>query len=104
MDVLDKPTIIREGSSLYRSRLNIGCQRTCSCNSSHINCMTPKQWLKSQIGVWQFNYEARDIRKKDIHPATFPISLSRKVIELFSCEVVVKSKTHTVRCVFCSVD
>jgi len=86
MGVLDKPTIIREGSSLYRTRLNIGCQRTCNCKPSHINCMAAKEWLKSQLGVWQFNYEARDIRKKDIHPATFPISLARKVIELFTHE------------------
>lgn len=86
MDVLDKPTIIREGSSLYRTKLSIGCQRTCSCKPSHINCMTAKEWLKSQLGVWQFNYEARDMRKKDIHPATFPISLARKVIELFTHE------------------
>ena len=86
MDVLDKPTIIREGSSLYRTRLNIGCQRTCNCKPSHINCMSAKEWLKSQLGVWQFNYEARDIRKKDIHPATFPISLARKLIELFTHE------------------
>ena len=86
MGVLDKPTIIREGSSLYRTKLNIGYQRTCNCKASHINCMTPKQWLKSQLGVWQFNYEARDIRDKNIHPATFPISLAKKVIELFTHE------------------
>jgi len=79
-------TTIRESSVLYRTKLNIGHQRTCSCNSSHINCMTPKQWLKSQIGVWQFNYEARDVRDKNIHPATFPISLAKKVIELFTHE------------------
>jgi DNA modification methylase len=48
--------------------------------------MTPKEWLKSQLGVWQFNYESRDIRDKKIHPATFPISLARKVIELFTHE------------------
>jgi len=48
--------------------------------------MTPKEWLKSQLGVWQFNYEARDIRDKNIHPATFPISLARKIIELFTHE------------------
>jgi len=86
VDVLDKPTIIREGSSLYRTKLNIDFQRTCNCKPSHINCMTAKEWLKSQLGVWQFNYEARDIRKKNIHPATFPISLARKVIELFTHE------------------
>ena len=46
--------------------------------------MTAKEWLKSQIGVWQFFYEARDIRDKTVHPATFPLSLSRRVIELFT--------------------
>jgi DNA modification methylase len=46
--------------------------------------MTPKDWLKSQLGVWQFFYESRDIRDKKVHPATFPISLCKKVIELFT--------------------
>jgi DNA modification methylase len=46
--------------------------------------MTAKEWLKSQLGVWQFFYEKRDIRKKNVHPATFPISLSKKVIGLFT--------------------
>lgn len=48
--------------------------------------MTAKEWLKSQIGVWQFYYEGRDVRDKNLHPATFPISLSRKIIELFTHE------------------
>ncbi len=65
-------------------RLNIGSTRTCNCGPTHINCMTAKEWLKSQLGVWQFYYEKRDIRDKKLHPATFPISLARKVIELFS--------------------
>jgi DNA modification methylase len=46
--------------------------------------MTPKEWIKCQLGVWQFTYEIRDIRDKSVHPATFPISLSKKVIELFT--------------------
>jgi len=46
--------------------------------------MQAKEWLKSQLGVWQFYYESRDIRNKEIHPATFPISLASKVIELFT--------------------
>lgn len=46
--------------------------------------MSAKEWLKSQLGVWQFSYEARDIRDKTLHPATFPISLCKKVIELFT--------------------
>ena len=36
------------------------------------------------MGVWQFNYERRDIRDKTVHPATFPIALARRVIEQFS--------------------
>jgi DNA modification methylase len=48
--------------------------------------MTAKEWLKSQLGVWQFYYEARDIRDKTVHPATFPISLTQKVINLFTHE------------------
>jgi len=48
--------------------------------------MTAKDWLKSQLGVWQFSYEGRDIRDKNLHPATFPITLSKKVIELFTHE------------------
>jgi len=77
---------IRENSELYRHRLDIGYERTCECKKTHINCMTAKEWLKSQLGVWQFYYEKRDIRKKEVHPATFPISLAKKVIELFTHE------------------
>ncbi|MBV9673357.1 MAG: site-specific DNA-methyltransferase [Verrucomicrobia bacterium] len=40
--------------------------------------------MKCQLGVWQFSYEGRDIRDKAKHPATYPISLARKCIELFS--------------------
>ena len=76
--------VVREESALYRHKLPIEHQRTCSCPPSHINCMTAKDWLKSQLGVWQFFYEARDIRNKNIHPATFPIALAKKVIELFT--------------------
>ncbi len=36
--------------------------------------------------MWRFNYERRDVRDKKTHPATFPISLARRVIELFTHE------------------
>src|SRR3954453_679493 len=62
----------------------ISHHRTCACPPNNLNCMTAKEWLKSQIGVWQFFYEARDIRDKTLHPATFPLSLAKKVIELFT--------------------
>ena len=78
------PTVIREGSNLYRKELSINYERICSCKATHINCMTPREWLKNQLGVWQFNYESRDVRDKKVHPATFPISLSKRVIELFT--------------------
>lgn len=81
-----KEPVIHQEDSLYRQKLTIGYKRICDCKPSHINCMKPKEWLKSQLGVWKFSYESRDIRKKDIHPAAFPISLARKVIELFTHE------------------
>ena len=64
--------------------LTIVNERTCECKPSHINCLTAKEWLKNQLGVWRFNYEARDIRDKTVHPATFPISLARRLIEQFT--------------------
>ncbi len=67
-------------------KLGLPHRRTCSCKPTHINCMTPKEWLKSQLGVWEFFYESRDIRNKNLHPATFPISLARRIIGLFSHE------------------
>ncbi len=64
--------------------LDIGCDRTCACPPNHLNCMDAKSWMKSQLGVWEFYYEKRDIRDKRVHPAAFPISLARKCIELFT--------------------
>ena len=64
--------------------LEIRFNRTCDCPDNHINCLAAKEWLKAQIGVWQFYYEGRDIRDKDLHPATYPIALSTKCIELFT--------------------
>ncbi len=78
--------ITEDNHNFYRKKLDINYTRTCDCKPTHINCLTPKEWLKSQLGVWQFNYEKRDIRNKNLHPATFPISLAKKVVELFSHE------------------
>jgi DNA modification methylase len=64
--------------------LKIGHTRTCDCSPKHINCLTAKEWLQSQIAVWEFYYEKRDIRDKNIHPAVFPISLPTKCINLFT--------------------
>jgi DNA modification methylase len=70
----------------WLDKLDIGYLRACSCPPKHINCLTAKDWIKSQLGVWQFYYEARDVRDKTKHPATFPISLAKKVISLFTHE------------------
>jgi DNA modification methylase len=80
------PRVIREKTDYYRTMLDIGNNRTCSCAPNNLNCLTAKEWLKSQIGVWQFFYESRDVRDKNLHPATFPISLAKKVISLFTHE------------------
>lgn len=80
------PRVILESSGYYRTKLSIGTTRTCSCPPNHLNCLPAKEWLKSQIGVWQFFYESRDIRDKNVHPATFPISLAKKVISIFTHE------------------
>jgi len=67
-----------------RRTLEIGCQRACHCPPTHINCLTPKEWIKNQLGVWRFFYEKRDIRDKALHPATYPVALAKRCIELFT--------------------
>jgi len=83
MDLL-LPRIILQDEETISKPIPIEFSKTCDCTSNKLNCMTAKEWIKSQLGVWQFTYEKRDIRNKELHPATFPISLSKKVIELFS--------------------
>lgn len=68
----------------YLSLINIGHTRTCECPPKHMNCMTAKEWIKSQIGIWRFSYSGNDVRDKSLHPATFPVSLAKRVIELFT--------------------
>ena len=70
--------------SKNNKKLNIGYQKICDCPNSHINCLEPKEWVKGQVAVWEFFYEKRDIRDKNIHPAVFPIALPKKCIELFT--------------------
>ena len=67
-----------------KNKLDIGYKKTCKCPDTHINCLTAKEWVKSQVAIWEFFYEKRDIRDKSIHPAVFPISLPAKCIQLFT--------------------
>lgn len=80
------PRTVKEADTLYRTLIDIAHTKACDCKINHLNCMTAKEWIKSQLGVWQFTYEGRDIRDKSLHPATFPISLAKQMIELFSHE------------------
>jgi len=64
--------------------LEIGYKRTCRCALSHINCLTAKEWVKGQVAIWEFAYEKRDVRDKNVHPATFPIALAAQCIGLFT--------------------
>ena len=66
--------------------MDIGYKRTCSCNVNHINCLTAKEWIKDQLGIWQFYYEKNDIRDKSLHPAVYPISLAKRIVKLFTHE------------------
>ena len=86
MQELVLPRVIRESSELYRYQISLNHMKSCACQPNHLNCMTAKEWIKSQLGVWQFSYEGRDIRNKEMHPATFPIALAKRVIELFTHE------------------
>ncbi|MCI8648881.1 MAG: site-specific DNA-methyltransferase [Anaerotruncus sp.] len=58
--------------------------RLCDCKEGLLSCIAAKDWMKNQIGVWQFNYEPRDIRDKKVHPAVFPIAMAKRVIEQFT--------------------
>ena len=69
---------------MQNKKLNINHKRTCNCGKTHINCLNPKEWLKNQIALWEFFYETRDVRDREIHPAVFPIALPKKCIELFT--------------------
>ena len=67
-------------------KLNLAYDKTCDCPSNHTDCLTAKEWVKSMVGIWEFSYEKRDIRDKNIHPAVFPIALPAKCIKLFTHE------------------
>lgn len=86
MEEMVLPRLIQEASTQYRTTLPIAFAKTCACKSNHLNCLTAKEWLKCQLGVWQFSYEGRDIRDKTLHPATFPLALAERIIKLFTHE------------------
>ena len=64
--------------------IEISNARFCDCNKGYLSCIEARDWMKNQIGVWQFMYEPRDIRDKNMHPAVFPIAMAKRVIEQFT--------------------
>ena len=64
--------------------ITIDHTRLCNCKKGFLSCIEAKNWMKNQIGVWQFMYEPRDIRDKSVHPAVFPIAMAKRVIEQFT--------------------
>jgi DNA modification methylase len=79
-----KSTKVEAEVNIKAKKLDIGYKKTCNCPDTHINCLTPKEWVKGQVAIWELYYEKRDIRDKDIHPAVFPIALPKRCIELFT--------------------
>lgn len=69
-----------------KKEISINYKKTCTCKDNHINCLSAKDWLRYQVAVWEFYYEKRDIRDKNVHPASFPIALPAKCIKLFTHE------------------
>lgn len=71
---------------IHEPKLDIHADRTCSCPSTHISCISPKEWLQGMVTIKEFFYEKRDLRDKTIHPAMFPISLPTHFIKLLTHE------------------
>lgn len=61
-------------------------QRTCQCKPCKSNCLSAKEWMKSQVPIWEFAYNKEDLAAKKIHPAIFPSGLASKVISMFTHE------------------
>lgn len=64
--------------------IKIDNHRLCGCPKGYLSCIEARDWMKNQIGVWQFMYEPRDVRDKKVHPAVFPIAMAKRVIEQFT--------------------
>ena len=62
----EKTSDLPELKKAIPSKLPILHDRTCNCAANHLNCLTAKEWMKSQIGVWEFYYNGRDVRDKNI--------------------------------------
>jgi DNA modification methylase len=95
-EIISSKTLVPDTTKMVQTtndgkKLNMGFVKTCDCVSSHISCITAKEWVKSQVAIKEFPitdgeikefyYEGRDIRDKDVHPAVFPIALPAHFIK-----------------------
>lgn len=71
---------------LYYNRMSdeIPWRRECDCPDNHVSCLSAKEWVKRQIGIWRVRFCKSDIRDKSVHPATFPVELANMVITTFT--------------------
>jgi len=76
-----------ENTNKTSKKLDINFVRTCSCPDNKLNCLEPKEWVKSQVAIWEFFYEKRDVRDKDIHPAVFLLGYLRNVLNYLHTKV-----------------
>jgi len=37
--------------------IEISHERLCDCLPDYLSCISAKEWLKAQLGVWRFAYE-----------------------------------------------
>lgn len=63
--------------------LEIHSDRICGCPAQNLSCVTAKEWVQNMVGVWEFQYERRDVHG-NLHPAAFPIALAKRCIEQFT--------------------
>jgi len=49
--------VVLNGHELHGKKLKLGYLKTCECPTNHLSCITAKEWIKCQLGVWQFFYE-----------------------------------------------
>ena len=69
---------------LKEKPLEIGYKKTCDCSVKKISCVNGKDWVKGMVTIQSFYYNGRDIRDKNVHPASFPISLPAHFIKLLT--------------------
>lgn len=39
--------------------IEIEHSRLCDCKQGYLSCIEAREWMKNQLGVWEFKYESR---------------------------------------------